>query len=153
MNPLLLAFFLSMTPVGELRLGIPVALAAKINPWLALVVCVAGNTIIIPIVFFFLEVLHKKFMHIKFYQSAFDKFMERTRKKTAPLLDKYGMIGLAIFVAVPIPGTGAYTGTVAAWFFGMNKWKAFLSIFAGVIVAGLIMLSVTVGGMKLFSVI
>lgn len=153
MNPLVWAFLLSMTPVGELRLGIPVAIAAKINPWTALVVCVIGNTIIIPIVFFFLEFIHKRFMHVKLYQSAFDKFMERTRKKTAPLLDKYGWIGLAIFVAVPIPGTGAYTGAVAAWFFGMNKWKAFLSIFAGVIVAGLIMLSIAVGGMKLFSVI
>jgi len=139
-NTLLWAILLSMTPVGELRLGIPVAIAAGMNPWFAFVVCVTANSLIVPLVFFFLEVIHRRLLHFNSYQTAFDKFMERTRKKVHPLIEKYGMVGLALFVAVPIPGTGAYAGALGAWFFGMNKWKAFLSIAVGVLVAGVIVL-------------
>lgn len=149
MNSLLWAALLSMTPVGELRAGMPFAILAKANPWAAFLVCVAANILIVPIVYFFLEFIHYKLLHVKSYQSAFDKFMERTRKKVKPSIDKYGMIGLAIFVAIPIPGTGAYTATLAAWFFGMNKWKAFASIAIGVFVAGLLVLGGMLGGIKI----
>ncbi len=149
MNVLLWAALLSMTPVGELRVGIPFALAAGLSPWTAFVVCVAANILIVPIVFLFLELIHRRLLHVNSYQSAFDRFMERTRKKVNPLIEKYGMLGLAIFVAVPIPGTGAYTGTLAAWFFGMNKWKAFISVSIGVVAAGAIMLGAVLGGVKL----
>ena len=153
MNPLIWAALLSLTPLGELRVGIPVALAAGINPWLALVVCVVANSLVAPIVFFFLELMHHRLLHYNMYQSAFDKFMEKTRKKVNPLVEKYGMFGLAIFVAVPIPGTGAYTGALAAWFFGMNKWKAFISIAIGVVLAGAIMLGALLGGIKLIGLV
>ena len=149
MNALIWAALSSMTPFGELRLGIPIAMASGANPWLAYLVCVAANIIIVPIVYFFLEFVHHRLLHVKTYQSLFDKLMEKTRKKVKPSLDKYGMLGLAVFVAVPIPGTGAYAGTLGAWFFGMNKWKAFLSIAIGVIIAGAIMLGGVLGGMKL----
>jgi uncharacterized membrane protein len=149
MSKLLWAALLSMTPVGELRVGIPYALASGINPWLAYVVCVLANIAIVPVVYFFLEFIHRRFLHVNSYQSVFDKFMERCRKKVHPLVEKYGMVGLAIFVAVPIPATGAYTATVAAWFLGMNKWKVFLSVAAGVVFAGAIMLGAVLGGIKL----
>jgi uncharacterized membrane protein len=149
MNSLIWAALMSMTPFGELRLGIPVALASHINPWVAYFVCVGANIIIVPITYFFLEVIHHRLLHVKTYQSLFDKSMEKTRVKVKPLIDKYGMFGLAVFVAVPIPGTGAYAGTLGAWFFGMNKWKAFLSIAIGVVVAGAIMMGGVLGGLKL----
>ncbi len=153
MSSIIWAALLSMTPVGELRVGIPFALAAGLNPWTAFIVCVVANIIIVPIVYLFLELIHTRLLHVNSYQSVFDKFMERTRKKVQPLVNKYGMLGLAIFVAVPIPGTGAYTGTLAAWFFGMNKWKAFASISIGVIIAGAIMLGALLGGIKLIGLV
>ena len=149
MNALLWAALLSMIPIGELRVGIPFAIATGLSPLTAFVVCVAANILIVPAVFFFLEFIHRRLLHMNSYQSAFDKFMERTRKKVNPLIEKYGMLGLAIFVAVPIPGTGAYTGALAAWFFGMNKWKALISISIGVVAAGAIMLGALLGGLKL----
>ncbi len=153
MNALLWAALLSMTPVGELRVGIPFALASGISPWTAFVVCVLANALIVPIVFFFLEFVHHRLLHVNSYQSAFDKFMERARRKAHPLIEKYGVFGLALFVAVPIPGTGAYTGTLVAWFLGMSKWKAILAIFLGIVVAGLIVMPIVFGGLKLFSFI
>lgn len=149
MNALLWAALLSMTPVSELRGGIPVALAAGVSPWLAFVVCVLANILVVPVVYFFLEFIHVRLLHINSYQSVFDKFMERTRKKLKPLVDKYGILGLAVFVAVPLPATGVYTATLAAWFFGMEWKRALLAILLGVIAAGIIVLVVSFGGLKL----
>ncbi len=149
MNALLWAALLSLTPVIELRGGIPVALAAGVSPWLAFVVCVIANILVVPVVFFFLEFIHVRLLHVNSYQSVFDKFMERTRRKLRPLIDKYGIFGLVLFVAVPLPGTGAWTAALAAWFFGMNLKKSFLAILLGVIAAGIIVLVVSFGGLKL----
>ena len=153
MNSIIWSALLSMTPVGELRVGIPFALASGLSPWTAFLACVIANIIIVPICFLFLELIHTKLLHVNSYQSVFDKFMEKTRKKVQPLVEKYGMFGLAAFVAVPIPGTGAYTGALAAWFLGMNKWKAFISIAIGVVAAGAIMLGVLLGGIKLVGLV
>ena len=152
MSGLLWAALLSMTPIGELRAGIPVAIAYGVNPWLAYVVCVLANIAIIPIVMFFLEWMHKRFMHMARYRTAFDRYMDRTRGRTHNMVEKYGVFGLALFVAVPLPVTGAYTATVAAWFFGLNKWKAFWSISAGVIIAGAIVSGIA-GGIKLLAIV
>jgi len=147
---LLWAALLSMTAIGELRAGIPVALAGGVDPVLALVVCVIANMLVVPIGFFFLEVIHHRLLHVGRYQSAFDKYMEKARKRTHRLVERYGVFGLVLFTAIPIPITGAYTATLAAWFFGMNKWKAFFSISVGVSFAGILVLS-TVLGLKLLA--
>lgn len=138
MNALLWAILLSLLPFGELRVGLPVALANGVNPFLAFLVCYAANILVIPVVFFFLEFVHFRFLHHGHYRAAFDLFMERTRKKAHRFVEKYGIFGLALFVAVPLPGTGAYSGALLAWFFGMDKWKAFFSIALGVLIAGLL---------------
>ncbi|VVB81518.1 Putative small multi-drug export protein [uncultured archaeon] len=149
MNALLWAALLSLTPVSELRGGIPVALAAGVSPWLAFVVCVIANLLVVPIVYFFFEFIHNRLLHVNSYQSVFDKYMERTRRKVKPLIDKYGFLGLAVFVAVPLPATGVYTATLAAWFFGMEWKRALLAILLGVVTAGIIVLIVSFGGLKL----
>jgi len=150
MNGVFWAIALSMFPVFELRAGIPVAIAAGMHPGMAFVLCVSANIIIIPIMYGFLEYVHHRFMHVGVYRTNFDKYMERTRKKAHPFIEKYGMLGLMVLVAIPFPGTGAYTGTLAAWFFGMKRWRAFFSIAFGVTVAGALVLAASIGGMKLF---
>ena len=148
MNGIWWAILVSMMPIAEMQGGIPIALAAGVNPWVAFFVCLAANLLVIPIVYVFLEFIHKRLLHVGSYQTLFDKFMERTRKRVHPYLDKYGMLGFAVFVAIPTPGTGAYTATFSAWFLGMHKWQAFLSIAAGMIVNGLIVFVIALGGMK-----
>ncbi len=151
MNPYIFAFLISLTPIGELRAGLPFALFNEIPVWPAFFICVIANILIFPILMFFLKVIHHRFMHYDHYRSAFDKFMERTRKKAHKKIEKFGYVGLFLLVAIPLPFTGAYTGTVAAWFFGMNKWKSFLAVSLGVITAGLIVLSVVQGGINIFN--
>jgi len=146
MNPLIIAILLSMAPVSELRGGIPYAILKGINPAYAYLFCVAANIAIVPVIFFFLEKLHHHFYRIKIYKKLFDKFIERTRKKLHKKVEKYGYFGLTLFVAVPLPITGAWTGTLGAWLFGMNKLKSMLAILLGVLIAGIIVTTVMLVG-------
>lgn len=148
MKAIILSALLSLAPIGELRAGIPFALAQGISPITAFLVSVIANSLVAPIMFIFLEYVHHHFLHIGAYRTAFDHFMERTRRKTHHYVEKYGYLGLAIFVAVPLPLTGAYTGALAAWFFGMNKAKATMSITIGVATAGLIVSAVVLSGVQ-----
>ncbi len=148
MNGLWWAALLSMTPIVEMQGGIPVALASGASPLTAFVVCVIANLLVMPILFFFLEEIHHRFLHVKGYQSLFDKFMERIRRKVHPLVEKYGIYGLIVLVALPGPGTGVYTATVASWFFGLKKRKAYLAISVGMVIAASLVLAVSLGVMN-----
>lgn len=144
------AIILSASPISEVRGGIPMALAQGVNPVIAVIVCSLANIAIVPIVFFFLEYVHKYFLRSTLYQQIFNKYMESVRKKVHPNIEKYGYLGLCIFVAIPLPLTGAYTGAAAAWLLGMNKIKAFFSITLGVFIASLIVLMISILGIKVF---
>ena len=151
MNSLVISFFLSLTPVGELRAGLPFALVSGVPVWLAYFVCITANILVFPLLFFFLEFVHKRFLRHDHYRSAFDKYMESVRRRAHKKIERFGYVGLFLLVAVPLPFTGAYTGTLAAWFFGMDKLKSFIAVALGVMVAGLIVLSVYFGGLGLFN--
>jgi len=77
-------------------------------------------------------------MKIDIYKNTFNRFLKNVHRKTHKKVEKYGFIGLTLFVMIPLPITGAYTGTVAAWLFGMKKTNAFLAVSLGVAVAGII---------------
>ncbi|MCD6162029.1 MAG: small multi-drug export protein [candidate division Zixibacteria bacterium] len=142
MMTLIYAIILSLLPIAELRGGIPYAYLSGQPIWLAYVVCVAANFLVGPIMFIFLETLHKLLIKWSFYEKLFDKFIRRVRKKTSHLIEKYGFWGITIFVAIPLPVTGAYTGTVAAWLFGLDKKKSLLAVLAGVCISGIVVSSV-----------
>jgi uncharacterized membrane protein len=139
-----------MLPIAELRGGIPYAIANDINPFVAYFVCVGANILAFPIVFFFLEFLHPQFMKIELYQNLFNKFILKTRKKVESKITKYGFWGLMVFVMIPLPVTGAYTGSFAAWLFNIPKKKAFLSVLLGVIISGLIVTTIMLTGIEAF---
>ena len=87
-------------------------------------------------------------MRIKIYEGMFGRFIERVRRKAHPHILKYGYLGLTLFVAVPLPVTGAYTGTLAAWLFGMERKKAFLALSLGVVMAGIIVTAAVLSGVE-----
>ena len=145
------AIALSMLPIAELRGGIPYAIANEISPLIAYFICVGANILAFPIMYFFLEILHPIFMKVEIYQTLFDKFVIRTRKKVEKNIDKWGFWGLMIFVMIPLPVTGAYTGSFAAWLFNIKKRKAFMAVALGVAIAGLIVTGIVVGGVEALS--
>ncbi len=142
---------LAMTPVGELRVALPVALAIYDFHWtLAYLISVIGN--IIPVIFLllFLGPVSKWFSE-KFglCDSFFNWLFERTRRKNNGRVEKYGAIALISFVAIPLPFTGAWTGSIVAFLFGIPFKKAFPLISLGVLISGAIMLILTQTGLWL----
>jgi uncharacterized membrane protein len=157
MNQLILAIILSFLPISELRGGMPLAItyalknSIQIFPIFLLIVF--SNILAIFVLFFFLDFLNDKLLKIKAYKKFFDYYLEKTRKKADKLNKKMSSLGyfaLAIFVAIPLPMTGAWTGTFIAWFLGLERKKSILAIALGVLIAGLIVLFATLGIIKLF---
>jgi uncharacterized membrane protein len=141
-----------MTPVSELRGAIPLALTIYHLPWWkAFLISVIGNILIILPVIIFLEKSSELLMRkSKVLNSFFNWLFERTRKKISKSYDKYRNLALLIFVAIPLPMTGAWTGSVAAYLLGLSKKEALIYIGLGVVGAGIIVTLTTLLGKKIF---
>ena len=149
MNSIILkAILISIIPIAELRGGIPYAIANDMNTVLAYFICVGANILAFPISFFFLEFLHPLFLKMAFYESLYENLVVKTRKKLDSKIEKYGFWGLMVFVMIPLPVTGAYTGSFAAWLMNIPKKKAFLSITLGVIISGIVVTIITLSGIE-----
>jgi len=147
----LIASLLSIIPISEIRGGIPYALHYKF-PLTLIIFLIFLNIIIVPIIFLFLDSINNLLLKIDIYKKFFNSTVERTRRKLHKNIEKYGYLGLTIFVGIPLPLTGAYTGALGAWIFGMNRKKAFLAIAFGVIIASIITTIVIVFGIKALSI-
>ena len=137
-------------PISELRGAIPLALAMELSPLKAYLISVLGNLIPVIPLLFFLEPLAAKLRHIGVFEKFFTWLFERTKRK-ASLIERFEALGLILFVAIPLPITGAWTGCVAASLFKIRFRYAFLSIMLGVLIAGLIVLGLSLAGIKILS--
>lgn len=106
---------------------------------------VLGNMLPVPFILLLLGPVSKLCMNVSIGKKFFDWLFARTRRKTAAL-EKYEVWGLAIFVAIPLPATGAWTGAAAGWLLGLDFWRSLLSIFLGVMAAGVIMTALSLLG-------
>jgi uncharacterized membrane protein len=152
LNILFHAAVLSLLPISELRGGIPYAVGNGVSIVFAYIVCVLSNILVIPILYLFLETLHNVFYKIKFYRFIFDKWVARTRKKAEKSVEKYGYWGIMLFVAIPLPVTGAYTGTLAAWLLELDKKRSFWYLALGVVIAGVVVSIATLTGIGLLKI-
>jgi len=151
-DPLIQSILLSISPVSELRGGLPFALASGISFPTAFAVCLAANILIILPIWFFLDFLHFELMKIKIYRKSAEIVLEKMRKR-AHKIEKnmriYGWIALTLAVGIPLPFTGAYTGSIVAWLLELERKKSFLFIALGVVMAAAIV-SFIVEGIILF---
>ena len=135
-------FFLSMVPVVELRGAIPLGIAMKLNPVYIYMVCVIGSSIIsVPVVLMFRQVIDY-LRHRKYFNKVIrwiDKKIEGRAKK----LKAASIIGLIVFVGVPLPTTGSWSGSALASIFKMRVVESLLGIFIGNAIAGAVMLTVS----------
>ncbi len=141
-------FLLAMAPIGELRVAIPVALTVyKINWLTAYIIAVMGNLTSITLILIFLPAI-SKWLSQKFtiFKNLFTWLFDRTRKKYNGKIEKYGYPALILFVAIPLPVTGGWTGALAAFLFGIPFKKAFPSITLGILIAGGLVLGITQAG-------
>lgn len=120
---LIITLSLSILPISELRGAIPFAFACGIPLNKAAIISIAGNIMVAPLAYIFLDTLHKVFYKWSFYSGLFDRFVEKARLKVHNKIALYGYLGLALFIAIPLPITGAWTGVLGAWILGMDKKK------------------------------
>ncbi len=139
----LLIFFVSMVPLIELRGAIPIAVGMDIDYITALVICVIGNMLPVPIIYFFARKVLIWGSDKKYIGKFFTHFLEKGEQGGQKLVEKTGrgglFVALMLFVGIPIPGTGAWTGTLAASFLDMGIKSTAAAVSLGVILAGIIM--------------
>lgn len=145
--PELATVLMAMTPIGELRLALPVAVLGYHMPiWEAMFWSILGNAVPAMIILLGAEKFHQ-FIHKKsgFFASKWVKTLDRAQKKFSGDYAKWGLIGLMIFIGVPLPGTGAWTGALAAFVFGIPFKKSWPYVLGGIVLASVLTLIVTVG--------
>jgi uncharacterized membrane protein len=149
--PEISTLLIAAIPLGELRVSLPVALGVYHLPlWAAALWSFIGNLLPILFILWWLEPVSNFLMRkSKFFNRFFAWLFSRTRKKFEGSAKRYGLL-IAIFVGIPLPLTGAWTGAIAAFLFNIPFKKALLSIAAGVIMAGIIVSLVYYGALSLF---
>ena len=136
-TPETVTFFGSMIPGIELRLGIPVGISMGLSPLQAFLIGIVGNIIPNLIILKALDPITKFLRkHSKFLDRFFETLFEKTRNKHKKKFAQYGRIFIIVFVAIPLPGSGSWMGSLIAYLFGVKYWRAIGLISIGVIIAG-----------------
>jgi len=144
----LYVFLMAMAPVVELRGAIPLGLGLGLSPAGALFWALAGNLLVVPALLTLLPWAVAKMERWPRVRRLWEGLEARVRLKGEDKVQRYGALGLFLFVAVPLPGTGAWTGSVLAAVLGVKKRYALPAIAAGVVVAGVAVLLATTGAIR-----
>ena len=143
----LCVFFCSMLPIIELRGGIPMAFAMSLPWWQAYLLAIVGNLLPVPFILLLINVVLKWMTNSKItFFNKVANFLYRKVEKNRAKIEKYSFWGLCLFIAIPLPVTGAWTGSLVAAVIGMKPWKAFLSALLGVLIAGVVVSVIVYGG-------
>lgn len=142
----LVVIIISALPILELRGALPVAINILHIPWYwAFCLAVLGNLLPVPFLLLFLESLAKGVSRVDSGKKLVDWVFRRTRQR-GQIIERYERIGLTLFVAIPLPLTGAWTGSIAAFLFGLKFYRSLLFIFFGIVIAGAIVTSLCLLG-------
>ena len=143
----LCVFFCSMLPVIELRGAIPMAFALGLPWWQAYLISVLGNLLPVPFILLLINLVIKWMSSSKVtFFNKIANFLLKKVEKNRERIEKYSFWGLFLFVAIPLPMTGAWTGALVAAVVGVKPLKAFLSVLLGVLLAGVIVTLIVYGG-------
>lgn len=140
----IVVFLISMCPILELRGGLIAASLFDMNPILSYIICVIGNILPIPFILWFINRIldwMRKGKRLKKIALWLDKKVDKHKGQ----IEKFGYLGLVLFVGIPLPGTGAWTGCLIASVLGMDKKKSLLSSIIGVFIASVIMMILSFG--------
>jgi uncharacterized membrane protein len=142
--------FMSMVPWFESRYTLPLAISIMgWEWWKAFPIAILGNMIPIPLILIFMNFIENRLKKFRFWSGIMDRFFEFTKRRADYKIRRFKHLGLILFVAIPIPFTGAWTGALIAYLFNLKFTKSIITIFIGVIIAASIMTYVTLSGINL----
>lgn len=143
-------FVISLQPFGEGRAGISFAAMTDVHAGLALLVAAAGNVIVFPLMMWLIDTFNHRLWSNRRYKKRVIWLSQLAKRKTREKVERYGFWGLMVFVMIPLPGTGAYMGTIAAAILNMERRKAFLAVALGSVISCFIVWSGIYLGLHLF---
>lgn len=147
---ILLTFLISMVPIVELRGAVPFGVAMGVNPFVALAVSIIGNMIPVPFIYLFARKFLEWGKDVKFLSKFCKWVLKKGEKGGKKLTEKTGQsvyFALVLFVGIPLPGTGAWTGTLAASLLDLDHKKTTIAVLCGIALAGAIMLTLSLLGL------
>jgi uncharacterized membrane protein len=158
---ILILALVTFIPALELRASIPLGILSGevtifgltlrglgLNFIFVFMVCVISNIILGIAVYFFLNKFVKCLMKVKLFAKYYNKKVKKTQVKIEPYVKRYGTFGVSLFIGLPLPGSGSYTGALAAYLLGLGYKKFIIANFVGVIIAGTIVTIITLTGIK-----
>lgn len=134
----------SLSPFGESKVGIPYGISQGVNSYLIFVSCFLANVLVFPMMMFFLENVNNRLMLWRPYKRAAIWVGQRAKSGTGTKINRFGFLGLALFVMLPVPGTGVYAGSIAAYLFQIERKKAFVANAIGIFFSSLIIWALSV---------
>ena len=142
----ILVFIISVLPILELRGGLLAATLLEVDPLVAYVISIIGNILPVPFILFFIKriIVWMRKSKVNLF-NKFAKFLDEKVEKNKEKIEKYGYLGLILFVGVPLPGTGAWTGCLLAAVLDMDRKKSFACVVCGVLMASIIMMVLSYG--------
>jgi len=142
----IIVFLISMCPILELRGGLIAASLLGMNPWISYVICIIGNIIPIPLILWLINKILNFMRKSKNKRlNGIVKWLDKKVDKHKGQIEKFGYLGLVLFVGIPLPGTGAWTGCLIASVLEMDRKKSFIAALIGVFIASVIMMLVSFG--------
>ena len=142
----ILVFIISVLPILELRGGLLAATLLEVDPLVAYVISIIGNILPVPFILFFIKriIVWMRKSKVNLF-NKFAKILDEKVEKNKEKIEKYGYLGLILFVGVPLPGTGAWTGCLLAAVLDMDRKKSFACVVCGVLMASIIMMVLSYG--------
>ncbi|MBW2989004.1 small multi-drug export protein [Candidatus Woesearchaeota archaeon] len=153
MNEILNLIWITFLPFLELRASIPYGiLKTGLNWALVFAVCVATNIFLGIALYFVMDKLVKTVTRIRLIDRIYQRYVERMQKRINKYVDRYGELAIAVFIGIPLPGSGVYSGAIAAYLIGLEKRKFAIANIIGVLIAGVIVTIISLTGAGLFNI-
>jgi len=151
MSEILNLILLTFTPFLELRASIPYGIfTTSLSLPLILFICILVNIILAPLLYIFFNYFVHLFLKIKIINRCYQKTITKTQKKIHPYIEKYGIWGLAIFIGIPLPGSGVYTGALGAYLLGFKFKDFFKAAVIGVFIAAILVTLISLSSNSVF---
>ena len=141
-SPTMLVILANLSPFSEQIGGIALGLSLGLDPIYVLLLSLLINCLLFFPIYFGLRIFYRRFFS---KIGLFNKYVEKTRMKGKPYVDKYGILGLTAFIALPTPLTGTYTASILSWFLGLDWKRSFIAIVLGSTIGALIIMSASLG--------
>jgi uncharacterized membrane protein len=154
MQAILILILITLIPTLELRASIPYGiLRADVHWGTVVLVCMLTNIVLGPLVYLFLHKVMALLLRFEWLKGIYQRTVTKIQRRIQKSIDRYGEMGVALFIGIPLPGTGSYSGALGAYLLGLSYRKFIIANLIGVLMAGIIVTAVVLSGLEAFRIL